>query len=202
MEKQDIILNKTFNHTIDDYSFGNVPKETLKESFKDGSIFAKLSELWLEENYKLEHIPGCKAYDFIDLDGSQYDEKTFTKYGCKFCPSSMLGKGRKFDEEIFKQKATNMIYIIVSNDNFPEIKVKFFEGSFLIKYFPDAQIPPQMHDNIFDDEFEYKIPEKKEKIELTVKQMKEIAKENKIKLKSSFKKDHIFNILKENKLIN
>ena len=56
-------------------------------------------------------------------------------------PSNMIGEGRKFDKEIFEEKAKKLIYIIVSNINFPEIKIKFVRGIDLIVDYPDGKIP-------------------------------------------------------------
>jgi hypothetical protein len=53
----------------------------------------------------------------------------------------MIGEGRKFDKEIFETKAQNLNYIIVSNVNFPEIKIKFVKGSELLIDYPNGVIP-------------------------------------------------------------
>jgi hypothetical protein len=56
-------------------------------------------------------------------------------------PSNMIGEGRKFDKEIFETKAQNLNYIIVSNVNFPEIKIKFVKGTDLLITYPNGTIP-------------------------------------------------------------
>ena len=147
-----VILNKTFIHTITNFGFGNLPIENVINILKDGRPFSHFIEKWLENNYPLKHISGCKQYDFIDSNDSniKYDEKTFTKGGCNFCPSNMLGTGRKFNKEIFQEKAANMIYIIVSNINLPEIKIKFVSGCELIKIYPKGTIPLRDHVKFFN----------------------------------------------------
>ena len=65
-------------------------------------------------------------------------------------PSNMIGEGRKFNKEIFEEKAKKLIYIIVSNINFPEIKIKFVRGDDLIIDYPDGQIPFKDFDKIFN----------------------------------------------------
>ena len=42
-------LNKTFNHLIEGYSFGNLLDEDCKEIFKDGRPFSHFSEKWLSK---------------------------------------------------------------------------------------------------------------------------------------------------------
>jgi len=150
--KCSVILNKTFIHILKNLSFDNLSESVVLNILKDGRPFSHFIEHWLEKEYPLKHITGCKDYDFVDLNNSEikYDEKTFTKGGCKFCPSSMLGTGRRFDQAKFEEKAQNMIYIIVSNINIPEIKIKFVEGSELIKLYPKGSIPLSDHVKFFD----------------------------------------------------
>jgi hypothetical protein len=147
-----IELNKTFTHTIEDFSFGNLSKEYITEIFKDGRPFSYFIEKWLEQNYPLKHITGCKSYDFVDMNNNDilYDEKTFTRQGCNFCPSNMLGQGRKFNEEVFIEKSNKLIFCIVSNINFPEIKIKFMKGSDLIKLYPKGKISLKEHIKFFN----------------------------------------------------
>ena len=137
-------LNQTQTHQIEDYGFGNLPKTKVAEIYKDGRAFSHLIEPWLAANYPLEHVPGCKGYDFKDANYPEtlYDAKTFTKGGCSYCPSNMLGMGRKFDAQTFKEKTEKLIFCVVSNINFPEIKVKFIAGTALLVLYPRGKIPP------------------------------------------------------------
>ena len=145
-------LNKTFTHNIDNLTFGNIPQNILIEIFKDGRAFAHFIEKWLEINYPLIHVSGCKKYDFLDANNPLilYDEKTFTKLGCKYCPSNMLGQGRKFDQEEFENKSKKLTFCIVSNVNFPEIKIKFVKGEDLLKLYPKGNIPLKDHIKFFN----------------------------------------------------
>lgn len=145
-------LNKTFTHTIENYAFDNLSEETCKEIYKDGRVFSHFIECWIAENYPLIHIKGCKKYDFTDKNFPEilYDEKTFTKGGCSFCPSNMLGQGRVFNKEIFEEKTKKMVFCIVSNTNFPEIKVRFMEGSVLLINYPNGKIPLKDEIKFFD----------------------------------------------------
>jgi len=138
-----ICLEKVFNHRIENYSFGNLDKNTCIELYKDGRVFSHFIERWLEKIYPLKFISGCKGYDHIDINNSLilYDEKTFTKNGCNFCPSNMIGGGRKFDKLIFDEKSKKIIFCIISNINFPIIQIKFISGIKLIKLYPKGKIP-------------------------------------------------------------
>jgi hypothetical protein len=138
-----IEYDKTYVHIIEDFSFGNIPKSIIIETYKDGRAFSHFIEAWLAINYPLIHIKRCKNHDHVDItnENIKYDQKTFTKGGCKFMPSNMIGEGRQFNKEIFEEKAKKLIYIIVSNVNFPEIKVKFVKGVTLIVDYPTGCIP-------------------------------------------------------------
>jgi hypothetical protein len=143
LETTSIELNKTMVHVIEDFSFGNLPKSAIIKIYKDGRAFSHFIEPWLAENYPLNHVTGCKKYDHTDLNDAnvKYDQKTFTARGCKFMPSNMIGEGRSFNKEVFEEKAKELIYIIVSNVNFPEIKIKFVKGIDLIVDYPTGTIP-------------------------------------------------------------
>ena len=152
MNKVSIELNTTFTHIITDYGFGNIPINTFNKILKDGRPFSHLIEKWIEINYPLQHIEGCKGYDFIDKNYPEtlYDEKTFTSRGCSFCPSNMLGQGRSFNQKVFEEKTKKMVFCIVSNVNFPEIKIKFVRGCELIKLYHKGKIPSKDHVKFFN----------------------------------------------------
>ncbi len=65
-------------------------------------------------------------------------------------PSNMIGEGRTFNKEIFEEKAKKLIYIIVSNINFPEIKIKFMRGIDLIVDYPSGIIPLKEFNKFFN----------------------------------------------------
>jgi hypothetical protein len=143
MIETNIKYNTTFIHIIAILGFGNLSQSAIINIYKDGRPFSHFIEPWLAINYPLIHVTGCKKYDHTDINDEniKYDQKTFTARGCKFMPSNMIGEGRKFDKDIFEEKAKKLIYIIVSNVNFPEIKIKFVKGIDLIIDYPDGKIP-------------------------------------------------------------
>lgn len=144
-------LNNTFSHVISGYGFGGLPIEQVDEIYKDGRVFSHFIEHWLEKKYPLIRVIGCKDHDFTDTVNKDilFDEKTFTKGGCKFMPSSMIGTGRVFNKEKFLEKADKLIYCIVSNVHFPNIKIKFVHGNELIKKYPNGSIPFNDHISFF-----------------------------------------------------
>jgi hypothetical protein len=152
-QSEPIEYGKTYTHVIDGFGFGNLQSSTIIEIYKDGRPFSHFIEPWLAINYpSLVHVKGCKKYDHTDIadENIKYDQKTFTSGGCKFMPSNMIGEGRTFNKEIFEEKAKKLIYIIVSNCNFPEIKIKFVRGIDLIIDYPKGVIPLKDLDKFFN----------------------------------------------------
>jgi len=145
-------LNKTFEHEITNYRFGDLPEELCAEIFKDGRPFSHFIEAYISKHYLLDHVKGCKKYDFTDHNYPEilYDEKTFTKGGCSFCPSNMKGQGRVFNQEIFEEKTKNLIFCIVSNIEFPKIKIRFVRGQKLLEEYPNGKISIKQFDSFFN----------------------------------------------------
>jgi hypothetical protein len=137
-----IKLNNTDKYKVTNYGFDNLKENEVVSIYNDGRVFSHFIEKWLEITYPLKWIKGCKSYDFVDLTDEpiQYDEKTFTKRGCKFMPSNMIGQGRKFDKDKFIEHATHLTYIIVDNVDFPNILVRFIDGKDLVKEYPNGNI--------------------------------------------------------------
>lgn len=136
-------FNKTYVFTIEEFGFGGLPTEKMIDIFSDGRVFSHFIEHWLPTVFPLNHVSGCKSYDHTHVDNPEikYDQKTFTHRGCYFCPSNMLGEGRSFNSEIFLEKSKKLIYIIVSNCEFPIIRVKFVQGEELATMYPRGKIP-------------------------------------------------------------
>ena len=152
MTKTTIAYNTTFVHRISNFGFGNLSSQEVIEIFKDGRPFSHFIERWLAMNYPLIHVKGCKKYDHTNSadENIKYDQKTYTARGCKFMPSNMIGQGRTFDKTVFEEKANKLVYIIVSNINFPEIKVKFVKGTELIVMYPTGNISSKDFVKFFD----------------------------------------------------
>ena len=148
---QPIVFNQTFVSTIQNFAFGDLSQEVIKEIFKDGRVFAHFIEPFLAQEYGLTHIKGCKDHDLVDPQNPQvkYEQKTFTRNECDFTPSNMKGQGRHFDKTVFDEKSKNLIYVIVSNVNFPEIKVRFVKGPELTAMYPNGKISKNDHDKFF-----------------------------------------------------
>jgi len=146
-----IELNKTYFKEIENFTFGELSKELLTELFKDGRttsrFMEKLATFWFPELTNVDE----KHYDHVDIEGNKFEMKGFTKGGCAFVPSSMLGKGRYIDldelaEGISEHKLT---YIITDIVNFPKVMVRFVDGKELLKTFPKGKIKLNERESFF-----------------------------------------------------
>jgi hypothetical protein len=151
IEKLKMELNKTYPMTMSNYSFHTLPREVLDKLFKDGRHISPFMEYLVAQEFGLTHIPGCKGYDMVDPRNPEikYEQKMFTANGCKFMPSSMIGTKRTFDQTIFAEKAAKLIYVIVSNIAFPDVKIRFVTGIDMLARYPNGIIPYADHDMFF-----------------------------------------------------
>ena len=128
-----IELNKTYTYTCN-ATFGTLSQEKVNKLFTDGRRASGFLEIQLEEWFPNLTFEDGKGYDHVDTDGVKYDAKCFTRGGAKFCPSGMLGMGRKVDEKELWEHAENMIYIFTDVVEFPKVQVRFVKGSDLTQY--------------------------------------------------------------------
>jgi hypothetical protein len=137
-----ITLNKTYNFTIQNFSFGNLSKDEMIDVLVDGRFNSPFMERQLTKWFpQLKHITGNKDHDHVDGEGNLYDAKNFTKNGLKFKPSNQLGQGRSFNKEVAHEKANKLIYICCDIIDFPKVKVKFIDGGDLVKRYPLCEVP-------------------------------------------------------------
>ena len=133
-------------------SFGDLKEQDIYDLCKDGRLVSHLLEPQLCNWFPvLKHVRGCKGHDHVHReDGRLFDAKNFTpKGGCRFAPSSMYGKGRKFDESLFLEKSRNMTYIICDIVEFPKVRVLFKEGAKLAKKYPKGKISKSKRNVLF-----------------------------------------------------
>jgi hypothetical protein len=64
------------------------------------------------------------AYDVIDSQGKKWEVRSISKGGIYFCPSYMVGKGRKFVEKGFIEKIKEIEgFIVCDIESFPKIPI-------------------------------------------------------------------------------
>ena len=151
-----IEYDKVYKHSLEGtVKFGSLNEETVYEACRDGRVVSHLLErqieLWFPE---LIHVAGCESHDFVHKkDGRLFDAKNFTPAtGCKFMPSKMIGTGRKFNEQEFVDKTSNMTYIICDIVDFPKVRLIFKEGKELAQRYPKGNISKTRRGELFGGE--------------------------------------------------
>lgn len=145
------LIGKVHRFHLKDISFDMLQEDRLIALFKDGRVFSHFIEVWADQQFSaLSWVKDARGYDFVEeATGQKVDEKTFTKAGCRFCPSSMIGCGRHFDQKVFDAHAAELVYMLVDNTDFPNISVRFERGSSLATAYPKGTIPHRERDKLF-----------------------------------------------------
>lgn len=101
-----------------------ISEADVRAYFTDGRRVSFL----LERRIAYEELQGALApsegagYDVLDQQGRKWEVRSITKRGIYFCPSYMVGSGRKFDEPGFLVKLDEIAGYIVSDiQQFPSI---------------------------------------------------------------------------------
>ncbi len=113
------------------------------EYFTDGRRVSFL----LERRLAYEVLRGSLApsegagYDLLDKEGRRWEVRSITRQGIYFCPSFMVGSGRKFDEGGFLKKLDDIEGYIVSDiELFPEIPFWLIKRSVIYDWYRDNQL--------------------------------------------------------------
>ncbi len=99
-----------------------ITDDDTKKYFTDGRRVS-----FLIERRAVESMPGSRlapsegsGFDLIDANGGYWEVRSLTRGGIYFCPSYMVGSGRKFDEFGFLEKLDNVEgYIVTDISKFP-----------------------------------------------------------------------------------
>ena len=143
-------MNKTYSYKFEDVKFDNLDEVSLLKAFMHGSTISRFIELWLAQNYDKLMDSDTPEYDLWDFEKKRKVEvKSFTKSGCRFMPSYMIGAGRKLDEEKAYEYVDGKIFCIVNIKDYPNIWYKFVEGDKLNWYYPKYVIPAKDEKEFF-----------------------------------------------------
>ncbi|MBP6507648.1 MAG: hypothetical protein KA257_08780 [Opitutaceae bacterium] len=102
----------------------HIDEATVREYFTDGRRVSFL----LERRIATEVLKGKLApsegagFDLIDPEGRKWEVRSISQGGIYFCPSYMVGSGRRFDESGFLAKLDEIAGYVVSDiEAFPDI---------------------------------------------------------------------------------
>jgi hypothetical protein len=118
-------------------------EEDTRKYFTDGRRVSFL----IERRVAYEILQGKLAasegagYDVIDKGGKKWEVRSLTKSGIYFCPSYMVGSGRKFEEKGFIEKLKEIEgYIISDISEFPQIPFWIINKSEILNLYNKRQL--------------------------------------------------------------
>jgi hypothetical protein len=148
-----IILDKVYKETIDKINFGNISQKSIFNLLRDGRVASGFIENWMATNFSELEEAQTKDFDFKlkkSIEGFYTaEQKLFTRLGCKFYPSRMIGVGRKLNPIEAKKTIEKSIYLIVYINEMPKIYFKFVKGKNLLKRYPKFVIPFNKKEEFF-----------------------------------------------------
>lgn len=114
-------------------SFGDLDESFLYDMFKDGRVCCEPLSRYLEKAFDDLIFVDKKGYDYL-WKGRKLEKKQVTNSGLRFCPSAMIGTGRKVDFSKVVDHIMNneLLYVIADITTFPKIRVIFVEGTYLL----------------------------------------------------------------------
>lgn len=149
---QNFELNRVYTFDLTGkVQFGNMPLDQLHQLFQDGRVASKFLEhtipTWFDDLVFEDGV----GYDHVSkTTGRKYDLKGFTKGGASYAPSTMLGAGRKINEEVLHEHAESIDYILSDITEFPLVRIVFKSGSELVKNYPSGKIPRKAQKELFN----------------------------------------------------
>ena len=83
------------------------------------------------------------AFDVYDGEGNKWEVRSLTRSGIYFCPSYMVGAGRKFDEAGFQAKLDEIKgYYVARITTFPEVEVFKIDVEQVRKWHKNKELGP------------------------------------------------------------
>tara|TARA_B100000287_G_C20238189_1_gene625012 strand:+ start:99 stop:581 length:483 start_codon:yes stop_codon:yes gene_type:complete len=129
-----IELNKIYSFKVDELFHPNCPKGVVTSMTdkirKDGRTSSPIITSFVSEKWFtfLEYVDE-KFRDFVGC-GYNIEKKMWSRHSTKFCPSYMVGSGRKIDPKESLQicKDNKLVYLFANATDFPNVYVTFRDG--------------------------------------------------------------------------
>lgn len=113
------------------------------EYFRDGRRCSFITERRIAREFiqgRLAESEGA-AYDVFDSQNRKWEVRSLTRGGIYFCPSYMVGSGRKFEEKGFLSKLSEIEgYFIAKITDFPSIPVYRIESTQVMYWHKSGQL--------------------------------------------------------------
>lgn len=120
-----------------------VSEEDVREYFTDGRRISFLIERRLMREVfggKLALSEGA-PFDLMDADGRKWEVRSISTQGIYFCPSFMVGSGRRFEERGFILKLNAISgYVLSDIESFPDVPFWIVPSAVVRKWWLDGQL--------------------------------------------------------------
>ena len=100
--------------------------QDVREYFTDGRRVSFIIERRVSKEIMQGQLAPSEGagFDLLDKEGGKWEVRSISRGGIYFCPSYMVGSGRKFDTEGFLKKITEIKgYIISDIESFPDVPI-------------------------------------------------------------------------------
>jgi hypothetical protein len=121
----------------------HLDEEDVIKYFRDGRRMSFILERRICKEVLGGKLPESEGawFDLFDADGEKWEVRSVTAGGTYFCPSSMVGAGRNFDEDGFLKKLEGVKgYILADITKFPEVEYWSVSSYEVIGMYIDGKI--------------------------------------------------------------
>lgn len=120
-----------------------ISEEDVRLYFTDGRRVSFIIERRLvldNPGWKLAPSEGA-GYDLLSPDGGKWEVRSISRRGVYFCPSYMVGSGRKFEVNGFLNKLNEIEgYILSDIECFPKVPVFKVSKNYVKQWYDDSKL--------------------------------------------------------------
>ena len=121
----------------------HLTREEAEVYFRDGRRCSFITERRIAREFLKGRIADSEgaAYDVFDANNKKWEVRSLTSGGVYFCPSYMVGSGRKFEEKGFLDKLSDIEgYILARITDFPKVPVYKVESKQVLDWYKSGQL--------------------------------------------------------------
>lgn len=127
-----------------------VDLQDVREYCTDGRRFSFIVERRIAKQILKGQLAPSEgaSFDVIDSAGHKWEVRSITKGGVYFCPSYMMGSGRRFDEGGFLRKLNEIKgYVLADLIRFPEIPFWYISANAVLTWWNARRLGTTTHVN-------------------------------------------------------
>lgn len=120
-----------------------IDRDEVVKYFSDG----RKASFILENRIVKDYTGGSRSdsegsgWDINDRNGNKWEVRSLTNSGIYFCPSSMVGSGRKFNEQGFLDKVAGIAgYIVTDITQFPNVPVYRVSSDQVLSWYQSGEL--------------------------------------------------------------